>query len=73
MRTIATSSKTFTSIETSSNKIAASRDDGTLDLYDSVTGVLRLSLNLADTAQDIRGSPDGSLLFCTHKTPSITV
>jgi hypothetical protein len=55
------------------NKIAATCDDGTVAIYDSVTGVLRLSFSLADPVQAIRGSPDGSVLFCAHKTPSITV
>ena len=55
------------------HKIAAACDDGTVDTYDSVTGVLRLSLRLADPSQAIRGSPDGSILFCAHKKPSITV
>ena len=54
------------------NKIAAASDDGTVGIYDSVTGVLRLSLNIADRVQAVGGSPDGSILFCAHKTPSIT-
>ena len=53
--------------------IAAASEDGVVSIYDSVTGVLRLSLNLVAPAQAIRGSPDGSTLFCAHKMPSITV
>ena len=55
------------------HRIAAADDDGMVGIYDSVTGVLRLSLNLEDPAQAMRGSPDGSVLFCAHETPSITV
>ena len=55
------------------NRVAAACDDGAVDIYDSVTGVLRLSLRLAEHPQAIQGSTDGSILFCAHKTPSITV
>ena len=55
------------------NKIAGVRGDGSVDIYDSVTGVPRLSLSLANPAQVMRGSPDGSMLFCAHETPSVTV
>ena len=50
----------------------AACDDGTLAIYDSVTGALRLSLSLADPVRAMGGTPDGSLLFCAHKAPSIT-
>ena len=73
VRTITASSKRYTCMTTFGNKVAAACDDGAMDIYDSVTGVLRLSLRLADPAQAIQGSPDGSILFCAHKTPSITV
>ena len=71
VRTI-TGSKHFTCMTTFGHKIAAACDDGTVGIYDSVTGVLRQSLSLEDPAQAIRGSSDGSTLFCAHKTPSIT-
>jgi WD40 repeat protein len=41
-----------------------------VEIYDSVAGALRLSLNLADPPQAIGGSPDGSMLFCRHQGPS---
>ena len=44
-----------------------------MEIYDSVTGVLRQSLSPADPARLIQGSPDGSMLFCTHQPPSITL
>ena len=40
--------------------------------YPTVTGVLKLSLNPEDPVQAMRGSPDGSILFCTHQRPSVT-
>ena len=73
MRTVTVSSDNFTCMATFGNKIAAACDDGPVGIYDSVTGVLRLSLSLTDPVQSIRGSPDGSMLFCAHKTPSVTV
>ena len=73
MRTIAANSKQFTCMATFGNKIAAACDDGTVGIYDSVTGVLKLSLSIGDPARAIRGSPDGSILFCAHKTRSISV
>ena len=58
----------------STAKIAAACDDGTVSIYDSVTGVLRLSLSPPHPIQSVTGSPDGSVLFCTHRTtPSITI
>ena len=73
MQTITASSKHYTCMATFGHKIAAACDDGAVDIYDSVTGVLRLSLRLAEHLQAIQGSPDGSILFCAHKKPSITV
>jgi len=55
-------------------RIAAAYDDGTVGIYDSVTGVLRLSLSAPHPVQAITGSPDGSILSCTHReSPSITL
>ena len=72
MRTITANSEDLTCMTTFGNKIAAASDDGTVGIYDSVTGVLRLSLNIADRVQAVGGSPDGSTLFCAYDTPSIT-
>jgi len=59
---------------TSTARIAAACGDGTVGIYDSVTGVLRLSLNPPNPIQAIAGSPDGSALFCTHReNPSVTI
>ena len=58
---------------TFSHRIASASGDGTVGIYDSVTGALRLSLSSANPVRAIKGSPDGSILFCAHKGPSITV
>ena len=71
-RTITASSENLTCMATFGNKIAAASDRRTVGIYDSVTGVLRLSLNIADRVQAVGGSPDGSVLFCAYDTPSIT-
>ena len=58
----------------SAAKIAGVCDDGTVRIYDSVTGVLRLSLSPEFPILEMTGVPDGSLLFCTHKAhPFITM
>ena len=58
----------------STAKIAGACDDGTVRIYDSVTGVLRLSLRPKLPIQEMTGLPDGSLLVCTHSgRPWITL
>jgi len=64
----------FTCTSTIGYRIAAACRDGTVGIYDSVTGVLRLSLNPADAVEAMRGFPDGSILSCMHRdNPSITL
>ena len=73
MRTITASSKRFTYMTTFGHRIAAACDDGTVDIYDSITGVLRLSLSPASPVQAACGTPDGSILFCAHRGLSVTM
>jgi WD40 repeat protein len=64
----------FSCITTIGHRIAAACDDGAVEIYDSVTGVLRPSLSPPHPVCTMKGSPDGSILFCTHrKSPSITL
>ena len=72
MRTIKASSGSFTSMTTIGHWIAAACDHGTVGIYDSITGALRLSLSPPDPVQAIKGCPDGSMLFCAHRGPSVT-
>ena len=53
--------------------IAAVCDESAVEIYDSVTGALRLSLRPTDQVHTIKGSSDGSMLFCVHGGPSISV
>ena len=73
MRTIEASSGRFTCMASSGHRIAAACEDGSVGVYDSVTGALRLSLNPGGPVLAVRGSPDGSMLFCAHQGPLITV
>jgi len=78
VRTITGTRGGFTCVTTigrgSTTKIAAACDDGTVRIYDSVTGVLRLSLSPQHPVQAVTGHTDGSILFCTHReSPSITL
>ena len=51
----------------STTKIAGARDDGTVQIYDSATGVLRLSFRPELPILEMAGLPDGSILACTHE------
>jgi WD40 repeat protein len=48
-------------------RIAAVCGDDTVNVYDAVTGVLRLTLNAPQRVMNVAGSPDGSILFCGHQ------
>ena len=48
-------------------RIVAIREDNIVDVYDAVTGVLRLSLNSPQQVTKAEGSPDGSILFFAHQ------
>ena len=57
----------------STAKIAVACDDGTVRIYDSVTGVLRLSLRPELSVYGVTGLPDGSLLVCMHYPTTTTI
>lgn len=71
--TVRTIRGNFTCMTTLGHRIAASCHDGTVGIYDSITGVLKLSLGPTDQIRALSGTPDGSLLFCIHANPSVTV
>ena len=73
MRTIKASSGRFMCMTTFGHRIAAACDDGTMGIYDLVTGALRLSLSPGGPVRAVGGSPDGSVLFCAHQEPFITM
>ena len=70
VRTITSIPGGFTCMTTigrgSTAKIAGACRDGTVRIYDSATGVLRLSLRPESPVLEMTGLPDGSLLVCTH-------
>jgi WD40 repeat protein len=47
--------------------IVALCEDNTVNVYDGVTGVLKMSLNAPQQVTRVEGSPDGSLLFFVHQ------
>ena len=67
VRTIKAGSERFTCTTTLGRWIAAACGDGTVNIYDTVTGVLRLSITPTEPVQAMRGAQDGSVLFCTHQ------
>ena len=63
----------FTCMTTFSHWIAVSGPDVIVRIYHAVTGALRLSLGPMDAVKAVRGSPNGSTLFCAHEGNSITL
>ena len=72
IRTIKPNSGSFKQVTTFGHWIAVANSDCTVAIYDSVTGTLRLSLSVGGDIQAIRGSQDGSTLFCIYNRTSIT-
>jgi WD40 repeat protein len=67
LRTIKADFGIFTSVAVVGQRVAAVCEDNTVNLYDAVTGVVRLSLNAPRRVTKVEGSPDGSVLFCAHE------
>ena len=68
LRTIKADSGTFIHLAAVGKSIVAVREeDSVIDIYDAVTGVLRLSLNAPRQVAKAEGSSDGSVLFCAHQ------
>ena len=67
LRTIEADSGRFTHVTTVGKSIAAVCEDNTINVYDAVTGVLKLSVNAPRQATKVESSSDGSILFCAHR------
>ena len=72
IQTIKARSGRPTHMTTFASWIAAACDDGSVGIYDSVTGALRLSFNPRALVKTMRGTPDGSTLLCAHQQFSVT-
>jgi len=73
IRTIKGTHVNSTCVAVIGHRIAVACYDGTVGIYDSVTGVPRLFLSPKHPTEVMRGSPDGSILFCAHReSPLIT-
>jgi len=66
-RTIKTDSGNFTHVTVAGQRIIAMCEDNIVNMYDAVTGVLRLSLNPPQQVTKAESSPDGSVLFFAHQ------
>jgi WD40 repeat protein len=73
VRTIRRNPGSFTYNTTFGHRIAAACDNSMVVVYGSVTGMLELSLSPAEPVHAMGGSPDGSVLFCRHQGPSVTL
>ena len=67
LRTIKADSGSFMHMTVAGGRIIAACGDNTINVYDAVTGVLRLSLNPPQQVTKVEGSPDGSVLFFAHR------
>jgi len=67
LRTIKADSGRFIHVAVAGQRIVVVCEDNTVNAYDAVTGVLRLSLNPPQQVAKVEGSPDGSFLFCAHQ------
>jgi hypothetical protein len=67
LRTIKDDSGRFTHVTVAGQGIIAICEDNTVNVYDGVTGVLKISLNAPQQVTSVEGSPDGSLLFFLHE------
>ena len=67
LRTIKADSGSFTHVAVAGRRVVAVCSDNTVNVYDAVTGVLRLSLDPPQQVTKAEGSPDGSILFFAHQ------
>ena len=72
IQTIQSDFANFVYMDTFGHWIAVAWFGGLVRIYDIVTGSTRLSLRPMDPVKVVRGSPDGSVLFCLHWENKIT-
>lgn len=52
-------------------RIVAVDDGNIVNVYDPVTGVVRLTIKSLQPVEKVTGPPDGSVLFCSHRCPAV--
>ena len=67
VRTIGADSGSFIHVTVAGQRIVAVCDNNTVNVYDVVTGVLKLSLNAPQQVTKAEGSPDGFVPFFGHQ------
>lgn len=67
LTTIRADSGGFTHVAIAGKNIPAVCEDYTINIYDTVTGVLRLSLDPQRRVTKAEGSSDGTILSCAHQ------
>ena len=67
LRTLKANPGSFTHVAVAGGRIVAVREDNTVNVYDAVTGILRLSLDPLQQVTKAEGSLDGSVLFFAHQ------
>ena len=73
IQTIRSDSRRFTCMATFGHWIAVACSDGLVRIYDVVTGSMRLSLMPLESVKVVRGSPDGSILFCSDQETRMSI
>ena len=71
LRTIKAESKKFTCMVVAGQRIAVADRSNNVNVYDAVTGVLKLALKNLQPVAKVAGSLDGSTLFCSHRSPGV--
>ena len=71
LQTIKAKSSKFTYMVVVDQKIVAVEGGNNVNVYDPVTGVLRLTLKSSQPVEKVSGPPDGSVLFCSHRHPDV--
>ena len=67
LTTIRADSGAFSHVAVAGKNIAAVCEDNTINIYDAVTGVLKLSLDPLRRVTKAESSSDGTILFCAHQ------
>ena len=73
IQTIQSGSSYLRCMATFGHWIAVAWSDDLVRIYDVVTGAMKLSLGPMGHVEVVKGSPDGTILFCLHRQKGITL